>query len=230
MTIDLRSLGTDAVETVSKDVHYRVENVFGRVTERQDGPQVFLVRQGANDTTAPHYHEVPQYQVFTGGSGRFGRAEVEMPAIHYADAWTSYGPIVAGSEGIDYFTARVSSDVGANYMPESRLKKTHRSGRHFTIGLDGGTPETGGIQILIDRHDDGLAAYRIDLEPGESLEPPEFVGSGRLITVLGGSLFSDGREFAQWSWGHVTDAGTVPGCTAGAAGASVLCFDYPTRA
>ena len=234
MSIDLRAVGHDSVETVSKGVHYRIENVFGRVSDRDPGPQVFLVQQGANDTTAPHYHGVPQFQVFTGGAGNFGRSPVEMPAIHYADAWTSYGPIAAGTAGIDYFTARVNPDVGANYMPESRATKPHKSGRHFTVALiDGVSPNAGAsdrFRTLIELHDDGLAAYEVQLAAGESLDLPELTGSGRLVTIVDGSLLLHGNEYAQWSWGHVTDATSTALCAAGAAGARVLCFDYPTAA
>ena len=134
MAIQMVPAAHETVETLGKgDVHYRVDNFFGSVVEKGLGPQVFLVHQAPGDVTAPHFHGVPQFQVFTGGEGAFGRAELHSPALHYADAWTSYGPIVAGPTGIEYFTARVHSDVGAGWMPEARKDKLQKSGRHFTI-------------------------------------------------------------------------------------------------
>ncbi|MET7992219.1 hypothetical protein ABZU76_15060 [Amycolatopsis sp. NPDC005232] len=229
MLIRLRESAEDTVETIGKgDVHYRVDNVFGHVTENRPGPQVFLVHQAAGDITAPHYHAVPQFQVFTTGEGRFGRSSVTTPAIHYADAWTSYGPIIAGERGIDYFTARVHADVGAKYMPESRKLKPHRSGRHFTVTL-AASPRPG-LRTLIEPHDDGLAAYQCSITAGQSLKLPAPRGSGRLLTILTGTLLAGGHHFAQWSWGHVEDAAASAGWVAGAEGATVLCFDYPAFA
>ncbi|TAK69430.1 MAG: hypothetical protein EPO13_05955 [Actinomycetota bacterium] len=226
--MDLRSLERDGVLT--SNLRYRITNLFGDVEANAPGPQVFRVEQGAGQTTAPHYHAVPQFQVLDGRPGRFGRAEVSAPTIHYADPWTTYGPIVGGDAGLSYFTARMASDTGAHFMPESRHEKPQRSGRHFTVSLapaDAGEAQEGAVlDVLIEAQPDGLAAYRVRLAPGNGIELPACTGIGRLVAVVSGSLVDAGREFGLWSWGY---AATVDdrAISAGSDGATVLCLDYP---
>jgi hypothetical protein len=207
------------------DARYTVDNVFGNVFKKLDGPQVFHVHQFAFNVTDPHFHEVAQFQVFTAGHGLLGRKPVQTPALHYADAWTSYGPIAAGAHGIHYFTARVRADVGAKYMPESRLGKRERSRRHFTVDLLASDAAPCSLRSVLPEQEDGLAAYEVRAAPGELLALPVLRGSGRLVTVLHGSVVTAGEEWAQWSWG--LEVGSTRDCQAGANGAAVLCLDYP---
>jgi len=232
MTLTMTRGPRESVQTVGKgDVSYRVDNLFGSVVERADGPQVFHVHQGAHDVTAPHFHGVPQFQVFTGGDGMFGRAAVAVPALHYADAWTAYGPIVAGPSGIDYFTARVHSDVGAGWMPEERKSKPHKSGRHFTVDLAAVLRHSFvGPKPLIGEHEDGLAATLVTLQEHDRLELPPVGGSGRLLTLLAGALVVDGQTYGEWAWGHASVGSGGTALHASGAGATVLCCDYPNFA
>ena len=54
------------------------------------------------------------------GGGRLGTHDVGTVAVHYTDAWSAYGPIVAADEGISWFTLRNTWDSGARYMPAAR--------------------------------------------------------------------------------------------------------------
>ena len=47
-----------------------------------------------------HFHHVDQFQVIVAGGGRLGTHGVEPLAVHYAGAYTAYGPIVAGAQGV----------------------------------------------------------------------------------------------------------------------------------
>lgn len=224
--LGFRPVSTEKTATEGKGgAQYVVDSVFGNVLAKDSGPQVFLVHQAPEQTTHPHYHHVPQFQVFTGGTGSFGRKEVAVPTVHYADAYTTYGPIVSGSDGIDYFTARINSDRGAHYMPESKAEKTTKSGRHFTFALEPAAAP--GSSILIEPQDDGLAAWDITLGAGQSVEVPRSTGAGRLVTVMAGSLVDDdGGEFGQGAWGNVSPDGAGH-ASAGRAGARILCLDFP---
>jgi hypothetical protein len=224
-------LGTTGLRTVSVEgpaARYAVDEVFGAAHETRVGPQVYLVRQSAGGTTRPHFHEVDQYQVFTRGNGSFGRQAIEPTAVHYADAHTSYGPIVAGGDGIDYFTARFRATCGTHFMPESRKRK-RKSGRHYTVAVDEGDAEgSDDLAALIERQDDGLAAYRIRVAPGDSVTLPQLAGWGRLATIMRGSLIDpSGVEHGIWSWSYLDSPGEPHPCLAGPAGATVLCLDYP---
>ena len=69
-------------------------------------PTVALIEQPAGFEFMPHFHRQNQFQVFVGGSGSLGRHALAPVVVHYAGAYTGYGPLLAGPEGIQYFTLR----------------------------------------------------------------------------------------------------------------------------
>ena len=69
-------------------------------------PMAFLVEKGAGAVVPSHFHQADQYQVVVLGSGRVGVHDVAGMAVHYTDAYSAYGPIVAADEGIAWFTLR----------------------------------------------------------------------------------------------------------------------------
>src|SRR4051794_7124150 len=83
-------------------------------------PMAFLVEKDPHAVVKPHFHQADQYQVIVQGGGRLGVHDVGTVAVHYTDAWSAYGPIVAADEGIAWFTLRNAWDPGARYMPASR--------------------------------------------------------------------------------------------------------------
>src|ERR1700755_842532 len=83
-------------------------------------PMAFLVEKDAHAVVKPHFHQADQYQVIVQGGGRMGTHPVATVAVHYTDAWSAYGPIVAADEGISWFTLRNAWDSGARYMPAAR--------------------------------------------------------------------------------------------------------------
>ena len=56
--------------------------------------------------TRPHFHQADQFQVVVAGHGMLGDREFSDGAVHYTDAYSAYGPIVAGKSGIWWFTLR----------------------------------------------------------------------------------------------------------------------------
>jgi hypothetical protein len=54
------------------------------------------------------------------GSGWIGKHEVAPLCVHYANAYTGYGPVRAGKDGLSYLVFRLGVDPGAAYLPESR--------------------------------------------------------------------------------------------------------------
>jgi hypothetical protein len=232
---DNSKLGGDAVlrsiDSTGKG-RYVIDNVLGDVRLRLDGPQVFLVHQLSNGATPPHYHEVDQFQVFVNGSGKIGREDIAGTMLHYADAYTTYGPIISYNEGVDYFTVRLAADCGTHYMPESRKEKLRKSGRYFAVALNEFLVSNSREPLtLIGLHNDGLAAYLINLDAGAPLKLPPLSGKGRLVAVVIGSLLAaDGLEYRDWSWGGVSVSEATTGCIAGHSGVSVLCLDYPREA
>jgi hypothetical protein len=83
-------------------------------------PMAFLVEKEPHAVTKPHFHEADQYQVIVQGGGRLGTHGVGTVAVHYTDAWSAYGPIVAADEGISWFTLRNTWDSGALHAGRAR--------------------------------------------------------------------------------------------------------------
>ena len=115
-------------------------------------PMAFLVAKDAAAIVKPHFHQADQYQVIVQGGGRLGVHDVATVSVHYTDAYSAYGPIVAAGEGVSWFTLRNAWDPGARYMPaerrqlrEARARFQHRgvdlwpdraNDRHRTRGID----------------------------------------------------------------------------------------------
>ena len=90
---------------------YHRSNFIGRdAAVASDGPTCYLVEQ------EPSFHRANQFQVIVSGRGKLGREPVSALAVHYAGAYTPYGPIVSEADGIDYFTIRDAFDPGARWM------------------------------------------------------------------------------------------------------------------
>src|SRR5690348_15756454 len=59
-------------------------------------PMAFLVEKQPGAVTPPHFHQADQFQVVVAGRGRLGDDEFSDGAVHYTDAYSAYGPILAG--------------------------------------------------------------------------------------------------------------------------------------
>ena len=92
-------------------------------------PMAFLVEKEPHAVTKPHFHEADQYQVIVQGGGRLGTHGVGTVAVHYTDAWSAYGPIVAADEGISWFTLRNTWDSGAQLHAGRTRDSCVRRGR-----------------------------------------------------------------------------------------------------
>jgi len=93
-------------------------------------PMAFLVEKGPGAVTRPHFHQADQFQVVVAGRGMLGDHELRDGAVHYTDAYSAYGPIVAGKPGIWWFTLRNRWDPGARYMPAEREVLNAARDRH----------------------------------------------------------------------------------------------------
>ena len=98
-------------------------------------PMAFLVERGPGAVTRPHFHQADQFQVVVAGRGMLGDQEFSDGAVHYTDAYSAYGPIVAGKSGIWWFTLRNRWDPGARYMPAERevLNAARDRHRHWEL-------------------------------------------------------------------------------------------------
>ncbi len=196
------------VGAAPKKGHY----VAGNEVNDNGLPQGFLVDQPPNAVTPAHFHEPNQFQVFVGGNGRMGAFPAAPITVQYANGHTPYGPIVAGDQGVRYFTLRQRWDPGAKYLPASRdmLRKGGQRTR-----IKGGIAETGeterrarataAFEPVFDCEPDGLAAWMLRLGPNQAHVLPEPAGGGgQYLIVMQGHLAHDGQHLDRLSTLYIT--------------------------
>ena len=93
-------------------------------------PTVFLVEQPANTELVSHFHRQNQFQLFVDGSGSIGREALGVVTVHYAGAYTGYGPLLSGPQGIQYFTIRAVCEAGFTPISEAKEKMRRGPKRH----------------------------------------------------------------------------------------------------
>jgi hypothetical protein len=235
-------VASSAALTNQEKRHYDLEDgstaetrhFFGGAEADPEGPDAFLVefRPATDGQIRPHFHKVPQFQVVVGGDGRIGKRHAPPFTFHFTDAWKPYGPIVPTDpdRGIDFITLRQNGrHKGSWYMPESRKELERRGPRDIAIEVPD-TPlldsETE-LEVMIPRHDDGLAAFLARLGPGERLEPPRPEASaGQYLLVVQGSLAAAEEELPPLSL-LFAESDEPVALTAGSAGADVLVLQFP---
>jgi hypothetical protein len=203
----------------------------------QLSPTVFLVEQPPNTTLMPHFHRQNQFQLFVGGGGTIGRKALRPVTVHYAGAYTAYGPLVAGDEGIRYFTIRPVCESGFIPVAERAAKmidgpKRHAQSEPITL-LDG--PQRKALagahaEMLIPLGEDGLGARLTRLGAGGRL----FVGhvpssQGQFLVVLSGALRYGGQVLGPWENLFVTSDEPALELLAGDEGAEVVAMHTPRK-
>ncbi len=202
-------------------------------------PQGYTVRQEHQNITHAHYHQTEQWQVVIEGAGKLGRANMAPVALHFTDPYTAYGPIVPEQEGLTYFTLRARADPGACMLAAPGVKEAIRpSKRRFILKdkseLGIGTPEAlrtrkeTVLDVIVELHPDGLAAWILRLPPGAPATwPAECGGAGRHLMVAAGALNHQGKSLPYESLAFANAGEGGPNATAGVDGAEVLIMQYP---
>jgi hypothetical protein len=229
------SAGTVRERTTEDGTWTRMTDYFGDWTKLTDGPQAFLVERrpaeavvtdGEAWMTKPHFHRVRQFQLIVRGDrARVGKHPAPPVSFHYTDPSSPYGPIVAGAEGIAFFTLRPRADIGGYFMPGAREKMRARAGRNVVVNVAPSTVAgaSAGTETLIERTDDGLAAYRMRIPADASAWPPDARASGgQFVYVLAGGPVADDGVLG-WIG---PDTPPAP-LTAGPEGADLLIMQFP---
>jgi hypothetical protein len=191
-----------------------------------DAPQAFLVEMPTPGAVIPpHFHREDEFQVVVAGSGSLGKHALGGVAVHFADAYTPYGPIRVGPEGLTFFTLRARADAGAQYMPESRTALVRKARRSIAAEVGPGRETT----ALWSAHDDGLAAWIVAAGPNTHVEHPPG-GGGRYYLVVAGSITHDADELARWSCVWAGPREERPRLIAGPMGAELVVVQFPGHA
>ncbi|MSP01492.1 MAG: hypothetical protein EXR07_10655 [Acetobacteraceae bacterium] len=206
-------------------------------------PVAFLVEKDAAAIVKPHFHSADQYQVVVQGGGRLGPHNVDSVSVHYTDAYSAYGPIIASGEGISWFTLRNAWDSGARYMPAQRQvlrdARARFQHRESTCGpltalseaeLAALTDVTG--NAVIEETKDGLGTWRYTVNPGGiALGPHPSTGGGQFWLVTSGlARVPGGALLPPNSTVFVGPDDAALAMTAGPSGADLLCMQFPKHA
>ncbi|MDB5860774.1 MAG: hypothetical protein JWQ76_4463 [Ramlibacter sp.] len=200
-------------------------------------PTVFLAEQPPNCELLPHFHRQNQFQLFVEGEGTIGQAPLGPVTVHYAGAYTGYGPIHSGDAWLKYFTIRSTFDTGITWSTDWRGKMIRGPKRHAEAPA--GRPWT--VEQLatlrdIQRQtviaaDAGLGAELFMMPPNARQPLLPAAGSvGQFIFVLAGAALVDGTTLSLWESAFLpaTDGEVVT--TAGAQGAQVIALHMPPTA
>jgi hypothetical protein len=207
-------------------------------------PMAFLVEKEPHAIVKPHFHQADQYQVVVQGGGRLGTHDVGTVAVHYTDAWSAYGPIVAADEGIAWFTLRNTWDSGARYMPAAReqLRAARLQAFQHREATAAPMPVLSAAELartdrascaaVIEQTPDGMASWRYRMPVEAHLTGPDpSEGGGQFWIVLSGSASAAGA--ADLPPNSCLFVAPDDGCfsvKAGAGGAEMLCVQFPRLA
>jgi hypothetical protein len=211
--------------------HYQV----GHEVNDNGMPQGFLVHQPPGAVTPPHFHEPNQFQVFVGGKGRIGAFAAIPLTVQYANGHTPYGPIVAGPEGVEYFTLRQRWDPGAKYLPANRDKLVKGNQRTRVKGDLPVASEAArrarksvSIETVFEPEADGLAGRLYRMGPGQSARMPDPAGTGGIYFVVAeGSVVHAGKELPRLSTIYSCSKEQRLTLEAGPTGADLLVLHFP---
>jgi len=200
-------------------------------------PTVFLVEQPPHSVLHPHFHTQNQFQVVAEGSGTLGRQRVGPGSAHYAGAYTGYGPLIAGPEGLSYFTIRAAYETGAHFLPADRAQLRRGPKRHahgpWHEGADAATLQAlqGTARTpLIDPDAEGLEAFSLLVPAGSAVELPPATGAGQFQLVLAGEYVAPQGRLGRWESRFLSCGKDTGGCCAGAAGLHLLVLRMPHTA
>lgn len=168
-------------------------------------PTVFLAEQPPDYNLAMHFHRQNQFQLFVAGSAHLGREPLSPVTVHYAGAYTGYGPLLSGPQGLQYFTIRPVFDTGMIPATEAREKMVRGPKRHTQTVLGEPWSEER-LQALVqpeDRFaiapDRGLAVRHVRLPPSCPFELAQVAHSiGLFMFVLSGTADTVGQTLTLW--------------------------------
>ena len=216
-------------------LHYWRGEYIETPKDPECAPQVFLVQQLPNRTNPLHFHTQNQFQLFTDGSGSIGRHAIKPFVVHYAGAYTGYGPIKSGPEGINYMTLRALWDPGAQWLPEKmpnfvRGPKLHYSSDSLAL-LDPAALQALAAPTMhwVHRNDEhGLGVSQYRLPAHSTIAVPHLERSmGMCLVVLAGSVRHDGVALERLENIFVSKDVLAYVLTTGARPAEVLALEFP---
>lgn len=201
-------------------------------------PTVFLAEQPANSTVLPHFHRQNQFQLFVQGGGSIGPNPLGPFTVHYAGAYTGYGPLVAGPVGLKYFTIRQVCDSGALSLDDAREKMVRGPKRHAASAPFPPATIDEFMQLraatsfeAIPVAEDGLGARVVRVPPHAAINTAQpSAATGAFMIVLMGQVGHPAGILSEWDSMFVSTQEELPPLSAGPQGAQVVFLFMPAKA
>jgi rubredoxin len=197
-------------------------------------PQAFMVQYAPGRVLRTHFHDVDEFQIVVAGRGTLGRHELAPFTVHFARAFTPYGPIVAGADGLSFLTLRARRDSsGPQLLPDKRDALEQVEGRVPWQAAEqlGPAPADGDFSVsrltkLVDAT--GLAAWFMHLPPACSAAMPAAANcGGQYVVVLQGAVNLGSRSVAAPAVGYVANDETPLTLTNGSQAAVLAVLNFP---
>ncbi|MGD9921071.1 MAG: hypothetical protein AB7G13_00380 [Lautropia sp.] len=211
----------------------RFNDYWGAGRKVLPDPQAFLVHlEDSGSVLKTHMHDVDQFQVAAIGGGRMGARRWNALSVHYADAFTLYGPIVRGESGLSFYTLRMAHGGGNWSMPEARaLMPNGRPGRNLMVDVDvrQPLPAPGVVErvYLADPAFDGLAIAQLRMGPDAQTDGYAPEGGQYMLVCAGALVDENGKMFDPQALLLLNAGEPAPQLRAGPAGAFVVVMQFP---
>jgi hypothetical protein len=217
------------------ETNYRITlDFFGRSSRRGGGEEAFAIEL-ENRALGAHFHPVDQFQLLLGGAGSlYQRHAIPPLMLHYADAYTTYGPIFGGAPALQLFTLRAEATDETAYMPADRDQLRYRGRRNLSVEpATQGTRPTKATAVtttsLFAAGEDGFGASKITAAPAAAFEAPSAAGcSGQYLVVAEGAVEFGDSAYGRCSLGWMDPDDDAVELRAGATGCDLLVCRFPS--
>ena len=201
-------------------------------------PTVFLVEQPPNVSLCTHFHRNNQFQLFVRGSGSLGPHPLDALTVHYAGAYSGYGPLVSGSEGLAYFTLRGVFESGsltlaqhADQMKRGPKRQLHSKSAPIATAACLAGQVSVAVNDLIPLQPDAVAARLYTLPAYASHGGLDPAGSaGQFYVVMAGALTVGEQHLQAWQSVFVSAHEGPLQLVASGDGVQVVCVQMPVKA
>lgn len=201
-------------------------------------PTVFLVEQPPNVSLRTHFHRQNQFQLFVRGEGSMGPHRLGALTVHYAGAYSGYGPLVSGAGGLAYFTLRSVFETGSltPVKDAAQMRRGPKRQLHSQPVMIADTASLAALAApvvndLIPLQVDAIAARLYTLAPGTRYTGLDPAGSaGQFYVVLAGSLSVQERRLHTWQSVFISPSENPLELMAGKEGLQAVCLQLPHKA
>ena len=208
--------------------------------DKPDLPHAALAQFDPGRISRSHFHLRDQFQVVVGGKGKLGRHDIYPYTVHFARAYTPYGPLVSDAgTGLTFFVMRAHPDPGSQRLPQALDKLKQATDRQpwqihrpavFPAFQSGASTADTLLQAIPDIEDErGLAAYTMCMKPdAKACAPDPSRGDGQYLVVVKGSLLHDNEEHKALALVFIRPDEDAFQIHAGPDGLEAMVLNYPS--